>query len=110
MLYIIYDGGATTPLSATRPNSRTGVASSEYSVDTAPLELVRTPGTELSRTLGYKGNTRSILPYVNHFGLVRHDSRIFSDGIYSREDKLDLWSARGPKNIERGSPFHHIRA
>ena len=38
---------------------------------------------------------RSVLPDINHFGLVCHDRRISPDGIDSREDELDRVVSRG---------------
>ena len=45
-------------------------------------------------------DTPSVLPDVYHFGLVRHDGRIFPYGIDSREDKLDRAVSEGSKKSE----------
>ena len=39
--------------------------------------------------------TRSILPDVDHFGLMRHNGRILPDGMYSRHDELDRLVSEG---------------
>jgi len=55
--------------------------------------------------------TRSVLPDVDHFGLVRHDRRISPDWIYSRDDELDhVWLVTDLKRTEKYIPFHRIRA
>lgn len=44
---------------------------------------------------GIRKSTRSVLPDIDHFSLVRHDGRIFPDRIDSREDELNLVVSEG---------------
>jgi len=101
-------------LSVARENNRWDVASPELSANASLSTLqLRFRHPELD----YRGRqdavkiTRSVLPDVNHFGLVSHDRRISPDWIYSRDDKLDRgWLVRDLKRTEKNLPFHHIRA
>ena len=60
---------------------------------------------------GVGNTTRSVLPDINHLGLVRHDRRISPDWIYSRDNELDhVRLVSNLESTETALPFHRIRA
>ena len=54
--------------------------------------------------------TRSVLPDVDHLGLVRHDGCVSPDRVDPGEDELDHELVSDLENPGNNPPFHRIRA
>jgi len=89
--YILCDGSATMLIIRYPTKLPNGGSLATILIKTDPVRArtpVRALETRSPCALGCGEITRSVLPDVHHFGLVRHDGHISPDGIDSREDEL----------------------